>query len=126
MDGTDRLPEDAVQVFDGSQLQRRRPNQSKENHQNNGDAETNEINEPVGFEARRDSVNAAGYPDFFDDDELMPSRWWFAASAFPMAAGTLGPVASAFSICALVRPWRQEITPGEQINTATFIKDPIW
>ncbi|KAK8084965.1 hypothetical protein PG997_006236 [Apiospora hydei] len=34
------------------------------------------------------------------------SRWWFASSAFPMIAGTLGPVASAFSICALVQtPW---------------------
>lgn len=61
-----------------------------------------------------------------DDYNLLPSRWWFTASAFPMIAGTLGPVASAFSICALVRPWRQEILPGETIDSATFIKDPIW
>ncbi|EFX01171.1 potassium channel [Grosmannia clavigera kw1407] len=59
-------------------------------------------------------------------DETQPSRWWFAATAFPMAAGTLGPVASAFSICALVRPWRQEIVAGTTIETAVFIDDPVW
>jgi hypothetical protein len=54
------------------------------------------------------------------------SRWWFASSAFPMIAGTLGPVASAFSICALVRPWRQSFLPGQDIETAPFIDDPSW
>ncbi|KAM5350544.1 hypothetical protein ACJ41O_007049 [Fusarium nematophilum] len=53
-------------------------------------------------------------------------RWWFASSAFPMIAGTLGPVASAFSICALVRPWRQHLTPGGDIDDATFVADPPW
>lgn len=43
-----------------------------------------------------------------------------------MVAGTLGPVASAFSICALVRPWRQNYHKGDDIDTATFIKDPPW
>ncbi|KKA25989.1 hypothetical protein TD95_002709 [Thielaviopsis punctulata] len=55
-----------------------------------------------------------------------PSRWWFASSAFPMIAGTLGPVASAFSILALVRPWRQHRAPGTAIDTAPFIPDPAW
>jgi potassium channel subfamily K, other eukaryote len=56
------------------------------------------------------------------------SRWWFASSAFPMLAGTLGPVASAFSICALVRPWRQMVkgyTLGEE-PAPPFIDDPPW
>nr|XP_036587094.1 potassium channel [Colletotrichum truncatum]KAF6797825.1 potassium channel [Colletotrichum truncatum] len=43
-----------------------------------------------------------------------------------MIAGTLGPVASAFSICALVRPWRQHFPPGTDINAAAFIPDPKW
>ncbi|KAI1434733.1 voltage-gated potassium channel [Xylaria sp. CBS 124048] len=55
-----------------------------------------------------------------------PTRWWFATSAFPMIAGTLGPVASAFSICALVEPWRQHIPPGSDIKQATFTTDPPW
>ncbi|KAK0739121.1 hypothetical protein B0T21DRAFT_435635 [Apiosordaria backusii] len=57
---------------------------------------------------------------------LDPSRWWFASSAFPMIAGTLGPVASAFSICALSRPWRQSYLPGSDPDAAPFIKDPTW
>ncbi|KAF6821472.1 Outward-rectifier potassium channel TOK1 [Colletotrichum plurivorum] len=61
-----------------------------------------------------------------DDAHLDPSRWWFASSAFPMIAGTLGPVASAFSICALVRPWRQHLPPGTDIGDAVFVPDPKW
>lgn len=57
---------------------------------------------------------------------LVPSRWWFASSAFPMIAATLGPVASAFSICALGSKWRLHITPGKSIHQATFIDDPAW
>ncbi|KXX83472.1 Outward-rectifier potassium channel TOK1 [Madurella mycetomatis] len=62
----------------------------------------------------------------YDHTHLDPSRWWFASSAFPMIAGTLGPVASAFSICALVRPWRQSLPPGTDIDSAPFIADPPW
>ncbi|KAM4063163.1 ion channel domain-containing protein [Hirsutella rhossiliensis] len=61
-----------------------------------------------------------------DDAHLNPSRWWFASSAFPMIAGTLGPVASAFSICALVRQWRQHYPPGTDIAKAIFVPDPPW
>ena len=59
-------------------------------------------------------------------DHGCDSRWWFASSAFPMIAGTLGPVASAFSICALVREWRQFYPPGSNIDTAAFENDPAW
>ncbi|KAI2633312.1 hypothetical protein GGS21DRAFT_520061 [Xylaria nigripes] len=57
---------------------------------------------------------------------LDPTHWWFASSAFPMIAGTLGPVASAFSICALVQPWRQHIPPGSDVRSAAFTADPPW
>lgn len=67
-----------------------------------------------------------GDPIQNDEAHLDPSRWWFASSAIPMIAGTLGPVASAFSICALVRPWRQQFPPGSDIDKAPFIADPIW
>ncbi|KAH7161558.1 hypothetical protein EDB81DRAFT_348472 [Dactylonectria macrodidyma] len=64
---------------------------------------------------------------FFNDDaHLEPTRWWFASSAFPMIAGTLGPVASAFSICALVRPWRQQLPLGTNVEDAKYIADPSW
>lgn len=43
-----------------------------------------------------------------------------------MIAGSLGPVASAFSICALVQPWRQRLTPGADVDLAPFVADPSW
>ncbi|KAI1211290.1 voltage-gated potassium channel [Annulohypoxylon truncatum] len=61
-----------------------------------------------------------------DQIYLDPSRWWFASAAFPMIAGTLGPVASAFSICALVRNWRQHILPGSDVTKAVYVNDPPW
>ncbi|KAI1078071.1 hypothetical protein F5B20DRAFT_549092 [Whalleya microplaca] len=61
-----------------------------------------------------------------DQVHLDPSRWWFASAAFPMIAGTLGPVASAFSICALVKNWRQYIPPASDVTKALFIEDPPW
>ncbi|KAF4340842.1 TOK1-voltage-gated outward-rectifying K+ channel [Fusarium beomiforme] len=60
------------------------------------------------------------------DVHLALNRWWFASSAFPMIAGTLGPVASAFSILALVRPWRQRYFSGDPLKDAVFFADPIW
>lgn len=43
-----------------------------------------------------------------------------------MVAGTLGPVANAFSICALVRPWRQVVPAGTTKSDGSFVKDPPW
>ena len=59
---------------------------------------------------------------------LNPSRWWFASTAFPLLAGTFGPMASAFNICALVENWRVSIPPGLGANEAhgNNIPDPQW
>lgn len=61
-----------------------------------------------------------------DQPHLDPSRWWYASSGFPLVAATLGPVASSFSICALVKPWRQYYPPNTDIDIATFVPDPAW
>lgn len=87
------------------------------------DAFDNEVEQSSNNEAQR--VKSRGIHNE-EEAYLDPSRWWFASSAFPMIAGTLGPVASAFSICALVRPWRQHFPPGSDIDKAEFIDDPIW
>lgn len=47
-----------------------------------------------------------------------PSRWWFASTACPLLAGTFGPLASMFNICALVYHWRQYIPPGGTQSTS--------
>ncbi|KAL8683109.1 MAG: hypothetical protein Q9186_000923 [Xanthomendoza sp. 1 TL-2023] len=69
--------------------------------------------------------------DFQKEDEqafLNPSRWWFASTAFPLLAGTFGPMASAFSVCALAENWRVIVPHGPGGNEANGIdiKDPGW
>ncbi|KAJ7203756.1 hypothetical protein GGX14DRAFT_698891 [Mycena pura] len=46
--------------------------------------------------------------------------WWFTSTVFPLVAGTFGPLAIVFSICALLRPWRQYTADGSAIS------DPGW
>ncbi|KAL0571837.1 hypothetical protein V5O48_010133 [Marasmius crinis-equi] len=48
-----------------------------------------------------------------------PTRWWLASTLFPLIAGTLGPLANLFSVCALVQTWRI----GENGERVT---DPTW
>ncbi|EKJ68734.1 hypothetical protein FPSE_11085 [Fusarium pseudograminearum CS3096] len=61
-----------------------------------------------------------------DNDTNGRKSWWFLSTAFPMIAGTLGPVASAFSICSLAEPWRQSLVTGADIQSAVDIPDPSW
>ncbi|KAL7956782.1 potassium channel [Trichoderma compactum] len=64
--------------------------------------------------------------DMQNGDAFMKlSRWWFCPPASPMIAGTLGPVALAFSICSLGRPWVQYHPDGTN-SKAIFITDPVW
>ena len=54
------------------------------------------------------------------------SRWWFASTACPLIAGTFGPMANAFSICALVVYWREFIPVDGTEAHGKSIKDPAW
>lgn len=61
------------------------------------------------------------------DEFLQPNRWWFASVACPLLAGTFGPMASGFNICALVQYWRQTMPPGPAIEEQGHkIADPTW
>ncbi|KKY35578.1 putative potassium channel [Diaporthe ampelina] len=82
--------------------------------------------EPQATKEDKPQQSPGGDPIHNDEAHLDPSRWWFASSAFPLIAGTLGPVANAFSICALVRPWRQKFPPGSDLDKAQFVTDPVW
>ncbi|OAL24842.1 Ca2+-transporting ATPase [Fonsecaea multimorphosa] len=52
--------------------------------------------------------------------------WWYAGTAFPLLAGALGPMANAFSICALVEQWRVTIPPGGTEEHGKNVPDPKW
>lgn len=43
-----------------------------------------------------------------------------------LAKGTFGPMASAFSVCALVEDWRVMIPPGGTESNGVEEKDPKW
>ncbi|KAK0920293.1 hypothetical protein LTR91_011426 [Friedmanniomyces endolithicus] len=61
-----------------------------------------------------------------EEDYREPSHWWFASTAFPLLAGTFGPMANGFSICALANYWRVYIPPGGTEEHGVEIKDPAW
>lgn len=61
-----------------------------------------------------------------DKAQAMPTRWWYASTAFPLIAGTFGPLANAFSICALVENWRVEVPLGGTEAHGIDVKDPKW
>ncbi|KAI4715701.1 voltage-gated potassium channel [Aureobasidium sp. EXF-10727] len=70
---------------------------------------------------RRDSGDLGEERDF-----TSPNRYWFESTACPLIAGTFGPMASAFSICALSSSWRVYIPPGGIVTNSTTIDDPKW
>ncbi|KAI4151976.1 MAG: hypothetical protein LQ340_003162 [Diploschistes diacapsis] len=59
-----------------------------------------------------------------EDDE----DWWFASTAIPLLAATLGPMANVLSIAALVVYWREnysEAAPGVAEDAVPY-QDPSW
>ena len=83
----------------------------------------------VQGEHEKSQDDTAG-PDMFEEEEeksfLLPARWWYASTAFPLIAGTFGPMANAFSICALVENWRVSIPPGGTEEHGIDIPDSKW
>ncbi|KAF7340854.1 hypothetical protein MSAN_02114900 [Mycena sanguinolenta] len=71
-------------------------------------------------------IRAAFRKELLQDEEeeevgyFQPKRWWFTSTAFPLVAGTFGPLANFFSICALTQSWRQYVADGSSIP------DPTW
>ena len=62
-----------------------------------------------------------------EDDFLAPARWWFITTLFPLLAGTFGPVATAFSICALAQSWRIVADPNNNTEQQGLdIPNPSW
>jgi potassium channel subfamily K len=57
--------------------------------------------------------------------------WWFASTAIPLLAATIGPLANVLSIAALVTKWRVKLPNNGQLpEGADFngvnIPDPKW
>ncbi|KAI9797372.1 MAG: Potassium channel [Candelina submexicana] len=88
------------------------------------------LDEPISngaesVEKKREDQDAGEEEE--EKDYLDPSRWWLLSTAAPLIAGTFGPMASAFNICALAQNWRVEIPPDGGTEEHGFdIKDPKW
>ena len=66
-----------------------------------------------------------------DEEELVqdynaPIRWYVLSTLFPLVAGTFGPMASAFNICAIAIPWRLTVDAGNTEAQGPHIEDPRW
>ncbi|KAK4159770.1 hypothetical protein QBC43DRAFT_246780 [Cladorrhinum sp. PSN259] len=67
------------------------------------------------------------------NDDL-PQRWWFASTAIPLIAATIGPFSNVLSIVSLVSPWRFTLpnngapdgTGRGSDDAAVGIADPTW
>jgi len=51
---------------------------------------------------------------------------WVVTTLFPLMAGTFGPMASMFNICAIVVPWRLVVDPESTQANGRHIVDPTW
>ncbi|KAK0627820.1 hypothetical protein B0T14DRAFT_474964 [Immersiella caudata] len=66
--------------------------------------------------------------------DSLPQQWWFASTAIPLIAATIGPLSNVLSIAALVSPWRLTLpNSGVPFSTgrgsedaAVGIRDPEW
>lgn len=88
------------------------------------DDDTSEVDEDV-------ESSRSGRRRFFrlrpaDDDE--PEDWWFASTAIPLLAATIGPLANVLSVASIIGSWRETYDPdfpGDQ-DAATGYQDPPW
>ncbi|KIW22636.1 uncharacterized protein PV07_10915 [Cladophialophora immunda] len=55
-----------------------------------------------------------------------PISWWIISTLFPLIAGTFGPLASTFNICALAIDWRTTVSSSSTESEGSHISDPGW
>lgn len=64
------------------------------------------------------------------DDDEETQDWWFASTAIPLLAATMGPLANVLSIAALITSWRNNYDPDypgqDAYSTKHPIRDPRW
>ena len=88
--------------------------------------ERNSANEVVGDLDKNDKdvweAEKAG------EGYFVPLRIWCASVIFPISAGSFGPMASAFAICAMAESWKVEnlTKAADNMLVGTDIGEPKW
>ncbi|KUJ06261.1 voltage-gated potassium channel [Mollisia scopiformis] len=80
---------------------------------------------------RQDTVLTIGKFKLRGKTDDLPQDWWFASTAIPLLAATIGPLANVLSIAALVSKWRVTLPDNGQLPAGTDdagidIADPHW
>lgn len=75
-------------------------------------------------ELRRADEHDKDHPEGF----YQAKRWWFTSTAFPLIAGTFGPISNLFSACALAQTWRVEFQLNDEGSETKGkrVTDPDW
>ncbi|KFY07639.1 hypothetical protein V492_06949 [Pseudogymnoascus sp. VKM F-4246] len=66
-----------------------------------------------------------------EQDDDLPQSWWFASTAIPLLAATIGPLANLLSIAGLVSKWRVDLPNNGKLpegadDNGVTIPDPQW
>ncbi|OBT66207.1 hypothetical protein VE03_04369 [Pseudogymnoascus sp. 23342-1-I1] len=66
-----------------------------------------------------------------EQDDDLPQSWWFASTAIPLLAATIGPLANLLSIAGLISRWRVDLPNNGQLpegadDNGVTIPDPEW
>ncbi|KAF4635052.1 hypothetical protein G7Y89_g3044 [Cudoniella acicularis] len=80
---------------------------------------------------RTDTIRTIGKLKMRGKTDDLPQDWWFASTAIPLLAATIGPLANVLSIAALVSKWRVALPNNGQLPDGTDdagvdIPDPEW
>ncbi len=59
-------------------------------------------------------------------DYNSPIHMWVVSTLFPLVAGTFGPMASMFNICAISTDWRIIVNPNSDEASGATVQDPTW
>jgi len=83
-----------------------------------------------GF-SRSDTIRTLGRLKLRGQFDDLPQDWWFASTAIPLLAATIGPLANVLSIAALVTTWRVALKDNGTMPEGTDdkgvgIPDPHW
>lgn len=85
---------------------------------------------PATLYLRREGTAADDFASKTEEDVVKdynsPIHMWVIATLFPLVAGTFGPMASMFNICAIAVPWRLIVNPANQQANGRYIPDPRW
>ncbi|KAH6673592.1 hypothetical protein B0J14DRAFT_591121 [Halenospora varia] len=78
-----------------------------------------------------DTIRTIGKLKLRGKTDDLPQDWWFASTAIPLLAATIGPLANVLSIAALVSKWRVTLPNNGQLpegtdNAGIDIADPEW